>query len=200
MRDPFRWLTVMLLIFSVIFLFACGGGGQTGTVEKVTLRNESAELTPDALMQMVKDKGFACPGEGIKGTFKHMYEQAELQGVKVVNDHATGLTWMQAVHEERMNWKEAEAYVAKVNEEQVAGFADWRMPTVEELLSLMESKKKNDYFIASVFHEELLAPWTSDVVKDAFAGAWFVDFSEGKAVDGNRAAGLGHVRLVRTME
>jgi len=200
MRDLFRGVNVVLLIVSVILFFACGGGGQTGSIENVKLRSESAELSLDELMQMVKDKGLACPGDGIKGKLKHSYEPGELRGVKVVNDHATGLTWMQAVHEERMDWKEAEAYVAKANEEQLAGISDWRMPTVEELLSLMESQKKNDYFIASVFHEELLAPWTSDVVKDAFAGAWFVDFVEGKAVDGNRAAGLGHVRLVRTME
>jgi len=69
---------------------------------------------------------------------------------------------------------------------------------VEELASLLESKKKNENFIDPIFQKDLLSTWTSDTVTDAFAGAWFVDFTEGKAADGNRAAGMGQARLVRS--
>ena len=193
-------MLALLLVFTTILFVGCGGGQKTGPVEKVTLRSETAELSKDEIMQMVNEKGFHCPGEYVKGTFKHSYEQAELRGVKIINDHATGLMWQQAENTERMGWKEAEVYVASMNQEGLAGFSDWRIPTAEELLSLMETKKQNDYFIAPVFHEELLSTWSIDVVKGGFAGAWFVDFGEGGAGEGNRAAGLGHVRLVRMME
>ena len=200
MRSLSQWMIVCLLISSFVILIACGGGQESGSVEQITLRSESVELTADDVMQMVKDKGFACPGEGVKGKFKQVYEPGELRGVKVVNDHATGLMWMQAEHPDRMDWREAEAYVVSANQEKLAGYSDWRMPTVEELMSLMEAKKSNGYYIDKNFHEEILSTWTVDVVKDAFAGAWFVDFTEGIAGDGNRAAGVGHVRLVRSWE
>ncbi|MFX0211663.1 MAG: DUF1566 domain-containing protein [Candidatus Hodarchaeota archaeon] len=149
-------------------------------------------------MQIIKDKGFHCPGDKFKGTFENSYEQAVLRGVNVITDHTTNLMWQEAEDKTRFSWEEAEAYVAKMNQENLAGFSDWRIPTVEELLSLMESSKKNDNYIDPLFQKELLSTWTIDIVKDAFAGAWFVDFNEGKAADGNRAAGLGHVRLVRS--
>jgi len=194
---------VVLLVGSILILalfthFACGGGQQSGTPEKITLRSETATLSKEEVMQVVKDKGLHCPGDNIKGTLKHSYEQAELQGVPVIIDHTTGLMWQQAEDETRFDWREAEAYVAKVNEENLAGFSDWRIPTVEELMSLMESSKKNDNYIDPKFQKELLSTWTIDVVTDAFAGAWFVDFNEGKPGDGNRAAGMGQLRLVRT--
>jgi hypothetical protein len=86
-----------------------------------------------------------------------------------------------------------------MNEAKWAGFSDWRLPTAVELTSLLQKKKKGQFYIDKVFQQQFLSTWTSDIVKDAFAGAWFVDFIEGRPVDGNRAAGLGHVRLVRSL-
>ncbi len=188
---------ILTLVIITCFIFGCSQKSET--LEKVTLRSETATLSKEELNQLVKAKGFHSPGMEMKGSFKHSYEQAEILGVKTIIDHATGLMWQQTEDETRFNWKEAEAYVANMNQKNLAGFSDWRIPTVEELMSLVESKKSNNNFINPLFQKELLSTWTIDEVKDAFAGAWFVDFAEGTAVDGNRAAGLGHVRLVRTL-
>jgi len=198
MRSHHNSILIAFLLCSMILL-ACGGGQKGGPVEAVTLRSESAVLTAEDIMQAVKDQGFHCPGENLKGSFRNSFEQATFMDVSVVIDHATGLMWQQSVSKERLDWREVETYVQQANETELAGFTDWRIPTVEELLSLMTPKVKDAFFIDPVFHEEILAPWTIDTVPEAFAGAWFVDFTEGKAVDGNRAAGLGHVRLVRTV-
>ena len=189
---------IAFLLCSTILLLVCGGSQKGGPVETVTLRSESAELTADDIMQVVNEKGFHCPGENLKGSFQNSFEQATFMDAPVVIDHATGLMWQQSVSEERLDWREAEAYVQQANETELAGFTDWRIPTVEELLSLMAQKAKNEYFIDPSFQNDLLSTWSIDTIPEAFAGAWFVDFTEGKAADGNRAAGLGHVRLVRT--
>lgn len=190
----FRWAPIVFIIAH----FSLGSCQESKTPDKVTLRSETASLSQKELLQIIKDKGLHSPGDMIKGSFKHRYESAELKGIKVVIDHSTSLMWQQTEDKTRFDWREAEAFVEKMNEENLAGFSDWRLPTVEELLSLMESKKTNKIYMNPLFQKGLLSTWTIDVVKDAFAGAWFVDFTEGKAVDGNRAAGMGHVRLVRT--
>ncbi|MFC2141866.1 DUF1566 domain-containing protein [Acidobacteriota bacterium] len=194
-----KWAVPLLLsLGSILFVTACGQSGSAG-VESVTLRSESAELDKAALLEECKAKSLYVPGEKIKGllSLKNRFEPAVLMEQKVVNDHATGLMWQQDEDATRFTWKEAGAYVAKMNAEKFAGYDNWRMPTAAELASLLSPAKKGDYFIDPVFHKELLSTWSVDQVKDMTLSAWFIDFSEGRPFDGNRAAGLGHVRLVR---
>lgn len=192
-------LTSFLAVLLLISVFSCSGNSKNANVKKVTLRSQSATRSKDEVLQMVKTKGFNWPAEKIKGKFQHKYELQTIGEIKVVIDHATGLMWQQAEESSRLNWREVEAYIDQKNKQNLAGFSDWRLPTVEELLSLMETKKKGDYYLDPVFHKELLNTWTVDIVKDAFAGAWFVNFSQGQPSDVNRAFGMGHVRLVRSV-
>lgn len=189
-------LVILILFLIAGFFTTCGDSSKP--MEKVTLRSETASLTKDEVMQVIEEKGFHCPGNKVKGAFRQNYEEATLQGIDVIIDHTTDLMWQKVQDETRFDWREVEAYVAQMNQEKLAGFADWRIPTVEELLSLMESSPKNGKYIDPLFETDILSTWSIDEVTDALAGAWFVDFTEGIAADGNRAAGLGHVRLVRT--
>ena len=195
----FRILMAVVLT-AIIGFFTSSCSQQAKAPQKVTLRSESSDLTQEDLDQVIADKGFHCPAEKIKGSFNHSYEQAELRGIGVIIDHATDLMWLKVENEERLSWKESETFTTRMNEHNLAGFSDWRIPTVEELLSLMEPNMKDGRYIDPVFQKAILNTWSIDTIEEAFAGAWFVDYSEGKAVDGNRAAGLGHVHLVRTME
>ena len=200
MKTKLFILTVILISLSNVL---CKGPAEepeeTGkkATEKVVLRSQPTELSQNDVIQMIKDKGLHCPGEKINGTLQHQYEVQTLGEQIVIVDQTTGLMWQQT-ESERMDWKEAEAYVEQCNADQYAGFSDWRLPTVEELASLLEPKKKNGNYIDPVFQKDLLSTWTCDTIPEAFAGAWFVDFSEGKPTDGNRAAGMGQVRLVRS--
>lgn len=74
-------------------------------------------------------------------------------GNGTVTDHVTGLMWQQDPGA-KMTWREAVAYVDTC---QLAGYTDWRLPTIKELYSLMdfsgETKHKpyinSDYFVFS---------------------------------------------------
>ena len=193
-------ILIAVVLTAIISFFTSSCSQQGKTLEKVDLRSESKDLTQEDLDQVIAAKNFHSPGDKIKGSFRHNYEQAELRGIGVIIDHATNLMWLKAENEERLNWRETEPFTNRMNEHNLAGFSDWRIPTVEELLSLMEPNMKDGRYIDPVFQKAILNTWSIDTIEEAFAGAWFVDYSEGKAVDGNRAAGLGHVHLVRTME
>ena len=189
---------VKILLLSVI-LFSCGGN--VGDVSSVTLRNKSVSINKENLLKSLKSKNLYCPGENISGklVLKNRFESVVLGNAKVVNDHVTKLMWQQDEESTRFDWREVEAFIVKMNENKFAGYNYWRLPTTEELSSLITPEKHGDYFIDPMFHKELLNSWTADEVEGVPFGAWFIDFNNGKPVDGNRAAGIGQLRLVRSM-
>ena len=94
---------------------------------------------------------------------------------EVVFDHATGLMWQKSGSDSSLEYDKAEEYVDGLNREGFAGFADWRLPTVEELLSLMEPEKNQDgNYISPLFDQKQWWCWTKD--KRAGGGAWLVYF------------------------
>jgi len=64
-------------------------------------------------------------------------------GDGTVTDGETNLVWQKDTAPERITWPEAQEYVDQLNAESFAGHNDWRLPTNEELLTLMLSKENN---------------------------------------------------------
>jgi serine/threonine-protein kinase len=114
-----------------------------------------------------------------------------------VTDEATGLKWQRAGSEFPLTWPDAHAYVADLNSAGFAGAADWRLPTVDELVSLLERPPMlRDFCLPSVFDPSPAILWTCD--RKSYNAAWFVS---------NAMAFVGwqdfscrfHVRAVRSM-
>ena len=61
----------------------------------------------------------------------------------VVFDKTTGLHWVRAGSDYTMPWDMTGDFVAGLNEDRYGGFDDWRLPTLEEALSLVEPVRKN---------------------------------------------------------
>lgn len=96
-------------------------------------------------------------------TIRHEYKVNIIKDDKVVIDHATGLMWHQSGSFKNMSWKRAKKWVTELNEKGYAGFSDWRLPTLEEAVSLLESSKKNgNQFIDPVFDKTQSSIWTCD--------------------------------------
>jgi len=129
-------------------------------------------------------------GKGIT----HQYKEQTINDDKVIFDEVTGLMWQQGGSPKEMPFEQAKKLWA--DELNYAGFHDWRLPTLEEAMSLMEPEKKNgNLHIDPVFDARQEWIWTADLFKGQ-PWAWVVDFYVGRC--GCRFYRSYFVRAVRS--
>ena len=110
--------------------------------------------------------------------FYHQYKLQEIKRDKVVLDEATGLIWQQSGSDSNMIFKNVEKWITKLNRKRFAGFSDWRLPTLEEAMSLMEPKKNNERYINPIFDSKQYWIFTADEVQGE-SGAWILYLYDG---------------------
>ncbi len=127
---------------------------QSGSTLK--LRNTGKILSGDSVKTMLKKYDFYCGGNETwsnplsKGFVNDFEKQRD---DKVVFDHATGLMWQQSGSPKLMSFSDTEKYIRDLNNNDFANYADWRLPTLEEAMSLMEPQKHGDLYINPVFDQ-----------------------------------------------
>ena len=169
----------------------------TETTVALLLRSRPIEnFSEDEVKKMLQEKGFFDSGWNDKGKgLQNQYEEIEQNGEKLVLDHTTGLTWQKSGSQGKITFKRVHAHIQKLNNEKYANYGDWRLPTLEEAMSLMEPEQKiGDLYIEPIFDKTQQWIWTSDKKSASFA--WVVYFSYGACNDApvfNRA----YVRAVR---
>jgi hypothetical protein len=95
-----------------------------------------------------------------------------------VTDRATGLMWQKDGSLTGMIWTDAKGYVNTLNSERYAGYSDWRLPTIEELASLMKSSRsKGNLYIDPIFSEKQEYCWSADTF--GTDTAWYANFKTG---------------------
>jgi hypothetical protein len=131
-------------------------------------------------------------------TINHNYNLRSISGDKVVIDNATGLMWHQNGSDKSINYKKAKKWLRKLNRKGYAGYKDWRLPTLEEATSLLESSKKNgDLYIDPIFSNNQRYIWTGDNKKNGSEAAWYVGFDIGDVIWGSIGSSY-YVRPVRS--
>lgn len=139
-------------------------------------------------------------------TINNSYESKSINGGGVVIDHTTGLIWHQSGSDEEMDWPKAKQWVKDLNDKGYAGYSDWRLPTVEEAISLLEPNiNANSLYIDPAFDAKQTGIWTGDEndSADYLDGAWSVRFSGGYG--GGNACwvydnAINHVRPIRSVK
>jgi len=171
-------------------------------VQQTTKPNAPPEkfLSAEEVRAMIQKNDFYCKeydwtkawsnpkGKGITNDFV-----LENKG-QVVFDRAMGLRWQQAGSARSMTFAQAQENVADMNRQKFSGYEDWRLPTLEEAMSLMEPKKTGDLYIDKIFAREQWWIWTSD--KSSGSSCWVALFSHGSCY-GLRVDSNYYVRLVR---
>ncbi len=106
------------------------------------------------------------------------FKTNERNGKQLVIDRLTGLTWQQSGSPHSLSFAEAEQYVNDLNKQRFAGHRTWRLPILDEAMSLMTPYKDDGaLYIDSMFDQMLRSIWTAE---ETFEGArWVVTFSVG---------------------
>ena len=94
----------------------------------------------------IKGYGTALPGRGektffvlcVRGNPNYGNNDFHDNGDGTITDRATGLMWSRADSGTGMNWEAALAWVQARNAEKYLGHADWRLPNVKELHSILD--------------------------------------------------------------
>jgi hypothetical protein len=111
-----------------------------------------------------------------------------------ITDNATGLMWQENGSTNSLNYGSAKRYVRELNRGLFAGHSDWRMPTVEELASLLKKDKTRSVHIARVFDNKQITCWTVDTNETnhggTLSGAWIIDFRQGEILQAMWSFGL----------
>ncbi len=101
-------------------------------------------------------------------------------------DTDNNLYWQKEHEKIRMTWDEANKYAQRLNDIRFAGFENWRLPTLDELQTLITSEAyTNRYNYSFYIKEELIDDmqttssgyWTSTLKRDEKNVAWYVYFS-----------------------
>jgi len=113
---------------------------------------------------------------------KYIQHDYEDQG-DVVIDHATGLIWQKSGSDNYMTYEDAQQYIENLNRQKFADYSDWRLPTIQELMSLLEPTEKNgDLYIDPVFDKTQRWCWSADLRtkgEGSAESAWYVGFYYG---------------------
>jgi len=153
-------------------------------------------LSSDDATRMIKannyyDRSRNPMGLGVENKF-------ELQpGDSLIYDAKTELTWQKSGSSEPMLYEETKKYIAQLNASRFAGYSDWRLPTLEEAMSLMEAFKQpgGKVFMDTVFDAKQHRLLTSDT--HTASAAWAVTFTNGSCYNYDVVFHDAFVRAVR---
>jgi len=153
----------------------------TGQPTAFPLRSTpDVNLTAEEVQRMIKKYDFYCreglswsnpTGKGLENDF------VAQQNGQVILDRATGLMWQRSGSTDFITFAEAKKYVEDLNRRKFAGFSNWRLPTLEEAMSLMKPIQNRDLYIDAKFDAEQQWIWTSDLRSAGVA--WVVYFING---------------------
>lgn len=165
------------------------------TGERTVLPSVPDLINDDEIADVLKKWNFFDSAHNVSGTFENSFISSG--NPEVIIDQRTSLMWQRDgldIHSIRTIQRNIE----ELNKNNFAGFSDWRLPTMEEAMSLMEPEKNfKDVFLNPCFSKE--QPFIFVAAQRKPGGYWFVDYKQGRAFWSSGTIPGGFGRLVRTL-
>ncbi len=181
-----------ILVYAAILLLG-------GCEHKSVFRSSPGEnLSEEAVRIMIETRGFfdSIRNQTASG-FANDFE-VQNEGPAVL-DRASGLLWQQSGSPTAMSLPNARNYIAQLNASRYAGYRDWRLPTVEEAMSLVGSSRQQTsaLHLDPLFDQKQRWIWTADFFSPT--DAWVVSFEGGNCLVSTVNRKI-YVRAVRSGE
>jgi hypothetical protein len=147
---------------------------------KPIFRNNPKEISEKEVQEMTIKNDFFDKNRNKKGRgFDNQFEILDIKEDKLIFDYSTGLMWQQQGSLESMSFEQANRWIEELNRIRYANYCDWRLPTLEEAMSLLKRERKNGkLFNDNIFSQKQSGIWTSDVTENRIL-AWVVFFNYG---------------------
>ena len=173
---------------------ALPGFEELASSEAITkLPLDSAIIKDDEIEGIIKKWSFYDHDINRSGSFANSLSAL---GDDVIVDGTTGLMWQRGGLD-IASIRTIQRGIAEINERGLAGFHDWRLPSMEEAMSLMEPVKNGkDLFLHPCFSKQ--QPFIFVAAQRKPGGYWFVDYKQGRAFWSSGTIPGGFARLVRT--
>ena len=146
--------TIILFLISTSLIFTTYGGVFAG----MELRSKAKKLNDKNIKTTVKKFNFFDKKFNEGGDYTNDFTD---NGDGTITDQATGLMWEQKGSDKPTSWYTAKKHVKKLKKKKFAGYKNWRIPTIEELYSLLDPQYKQLY-ISPVFETKAYHCWSVD--------------------------------------
>jgi len=153
---------------------------KTATIPKISLRKTPKPIEyENRIRSMLAKYGFFDKSLKPKGSFNNDFID---HNNGTITDKSTGLMWQKAGSSWMVPNRAAKFYIRRLNKDKFAGYSDWRIPTIEELASLLEKKNSGDLYIDPIFDKKQSRCWSVDEYLSGvyFTKTWVADFGNGK--------------------
>ena len=155
------------------------------------VRHEPVVLSEEELPEVIKAGGFYDSRSNPTGGVKN-YLVDNGDGL-TVTDLVTGVTWQRGGCDIGAI-RQVQSYLRELNQQEFAGASDWRLPTLEEALALMEPEpNEKGLHLHPAF--SMAQPFIFLADQRRPGGYWFVDFKQGTVfwASGTIPGGFGRV-------
>ena len=144
---------------------------EIGISKAAALRKVPLKLIPEkAKVEFLTDDLWR-PRDFVKNDFV-------IHSAGMVTDRATNLLWQQSGSEYPLTWHQAHEYIKRLNQIRLGGNDNWRLPTINELMSLLTpTPHGEDYCIEPLFDRSQRWLWSCD--RRSFTAAWYVSIDMG---------------------
>jgi hypothetical protein len=127
---------------------------------ELKLRDLPKEIGQNDMKEMIEKYNFYEKNLNGSGDFPNDLVD---NGDGTITDHATGLMWEQGGSSSAVYYNQAKDYVSRLNREGSSGYTNWRMPTIEELFSLLEREpNERGQYIDPLFQHIQDKCWSAD--------------------------------------
>lgn len=141
------------------------------------LRSKPGFFSVDQVEELISASNYFDSKRNPAGSFAHyLVDNGDDQ---TVTDQATGLIW-QRQGCDIANIQRIRRYVEDLNQQRFAGSDEWRMPTLDEAMSLMTAERNEaDLHLHPCFSRKQPFIFSADQRRPG--GYWFVDYKQGAA-------------------